>query len=110
MNKIQKGLIAAVPACALMLLAHFTLHPTDPPPIHAYTFILTWAFIGVVTATSSFGGSAFWRSVLWSMLVFWVVASWGTYWEKDVYLSLGIPQLICGVIMGGTLTWLERRP
>lgn len=109
MKTIVNGLIAASPPCALMLLAHYTLHKPDPPLIHSYTFILQWAIIGVVAHNAKLGMSVFWSAVFWSVVIGLLGAAWGTYFERDVLIGLMIPQVIGGFVMAPVSSWLEKR-
>lgn len=109
MKSITNGLIAAIVPCALMLLAHYTLHQPDPPLIDAYTFILQWALIGIIVHTTRLPVSIFWSAVLWSLLIGWLGAAWGTYFGRDVLIGLLLPQLVCGLVMAPISKHLEKR-
>ncbi|HMO74407.1 MAG TPA: hypothetical protein PKD99_01915 [Sphingopyxis sp.] len=105
----RRGLVAAILPCALMLLAHFTLHKPDPPLIHAYTFVLQWAIIGVVAHNARLGLSIGWSVIFWSMTIGLLGASWGTYFGRDVLISLEVSQLVAALFMLPVSIWLERR-
>ena len=109
MHEVLTGLAAATPPCLLIVFLHFKYHKPDPPLHHVYTFVATWVVIAVASTTSSLGVPLFWNGFAWSMLVCLLIAAWGTYWEKNVYLTLGIPHLVCALIYGGMLTWLDGK-
>lgn len=109
LRSIRNGLFAALVPCALMLLAHYTIDPREPPLTDAYTFILQWSIVGVVSHTSSLKIPIFWSALLWSLIIGWLGAAWGTYFGRDIHLTLLLPQLIGGFVMAPISWWLERR-
>lgn len=100
MNGFKNGLIAAIAPAALFLAAHYTLDDPFPPLLDAYTLTLQWVLIGVIAHTSTLKISIFWSCVLWAVLLGLLGAAWGTYFGENVLVSLMIPQVIGGLIMG----------
>lgn len=109
MKAVTNGLTAALLPCALMLLAHYTLHKPDPPLVHAYTFILQWAIIGVVTHAARLGMPVWLSAIFWSLVIGLLGAAWGTYFGRDVLISLLIPQFIGGLVMAPVSNFLQKR-
>lgn len=109
MKSLINGLIAASLPCALMLAAHFTLHKPEPPLWHALVFGLQWAIVGVVAHTARIGLTIFWSVIFWSVVIGLLGAAWGSYFGRDIYLSLGLPQLVCAFAMAPLSMWLEKR-
>ncbi|MCI4644607.1 MAG: hypothetical protein MRY64_07485 [Hyphomonadaceae bacterium] len=109
MKVVVNGLLAALLPCALMLLAHYTLHKPDPPLIHSYTFILQWAIIGITAHGARLGMPVWLSAIFWSVLIGLLGAAWGTYFGRDVLISLLIPQVIGGAVMAPVSGFLEKR-